>query len=68
LGDDAGTDNYLKEGFTLDIEWYIFYNDSGRNDIVVQKLVRRSWTNRGIGGTERRRTAGGRQVRIVVGR
>lgn len=38
--DDENTDNYIKEGFPLDIEWYIFDHDSGWDNIVVANVGR----------------------------
>ena len=30
--------NYIKKGFVLDVEWNIFYDNGGRNDLIIDSL------------------------------
>ena len=55
------TDDDIKERFTFDVEWDVFDDDGGGDDLVV-------WVDGGVEMGKRGGAASGGKVRVVVGR
>ena len=60
--------DYIKEGFPLNIEWDVLYDNSGRDDLVVSTDRGGRVKRGGMHMAHRRRAPGRRQIGVVWGR